>query len=132
MQVWELLPPDLPALPPLKSLDLSGYMLREMPDSSAQSLARLTSLAWRCSPITQIPPALSLVTSLQELQFHENERLQLGPASVTPLLPLEHLTFVNLNNSRFRGGKEAVQSFTNRLPQSCVVKFRGSTYTPRE
>ena len=131
-QVWELLPPNVPAMAHLRALDLSGYMLWEMPDSSARSPTKLTSLTWRHSPIMEIPPALSLIHSLQKLKFSNDEHLLLGPASVKPLLALEHLSLLGLNNSRLRVGKRAIQGLTNRLPHYCTVKFGGWTYTPRK
>ena len=132
MQVWEVLPAQFPALAHLKSLDMCGFMMRELPVASAQSLRRLTSLTWRSSPIAEIPPALSLIKSLQKFEISDNHHLQLGPALVKSVLALQHLTMLDWSYIRMRGGDRAIQRFTNQLPQSCTVHFCDLTYDPHK
>ena len=124
----ELLPSTLPALANLKALDLGGYFLRELPASMARSLANLTSLTWRSSQITEIPPSLSLITTLRELKLFDNYRLRLGSASVTPLLALQRLTLLELNKSSVYHTEARPRDFTDSLPKTCTVQWRWLRY----
>ena len=117
LQMEKLLPPSLPALVHLRSLELHGCSrFEKLPASVAQRLASLTSFTWRFSQLTEIPPALSLITSLQELDLSENYHMELGPDSAIPLLALDHMTLLNLNNSTFNSSLEVMMDFVNRLP----------------
>ena len=95
----------------------------ELPASVAQRLASLTSLTWRFSQLEKIPPTLCFITSLQELDLSENYHLKLWPASETPLLALEHLTLLKLNNSTFLSSMEEMMAFANSLPDYMAAFF---------
>ena len=83
----------------------------------------MTSLTWRFTPITDIPPALSLITTLRELCLSDNDHLRVGSASAKPLLGLQHLTLLELSDSLNDDMEAANQDFANSLPHSCTVQW---------
>ena len=108
MQVEELLPPTTPALANLRSLELSGSMLAlsELSPAVASALPQLTFLSWRHSRMRAFTPALSavsLITSLVELDLSKNDEWVLADDNPAPLLALPHLTKLNLGLAQLVG-----------------------------
>ena len=86
----------------------------------------MTSLTWGYSDMTEIPPVLSSITTLQELDLSKEFCLRVGPASAKPLLELEHLTtlkLLQLNEGLTHDVEAGNQDFANSLPQSCAVQW---------
>ncbi len=97
MQLHDLLPPSTPALANLRSIELWGAMLalNVLPRDVASALPQLTFLSWRNSEMTALCPflsAVSLITSLVELDLAENARWELAGEDPAPLLALRTKT----------------------------------------
>lgn len=91
-------------------------MLTELPPSVAGALSQLTSLSWSYSHITGIPPALSLITTLQDLDLSNNPHLEFDADSFDHLAPLVHLTRLDLDGSCLCSSARDMEAFDDRVP----------------
>ncbi len=102
-------------------------MLDQLTPALASALPQLTSLAWRHSEMTTFSPALtavSLITSLVELDLADNARWELGGEDPAPLLALPNLTKLELGDADYINTGDDVRSFVKQLP-GLTVTFDG-------
>ncbi|MFM7279304.1 MAG: leucine-rich repeat protein [Microcystis aeruginosa] len=91
-----------------RKLDLSGRNLTEIPPEIAQ-LTSLQSLDLNKNQIREIPEALAYLTSLQRLDLSNNQISEIPEA----LAQLTSLQYFNLNNNQIREIPEALAHLTS-------------------
>jgi Leucine-rich repeat (LRR) protein len=112
MSLDQLLSPSSPSFPSLKSLKLSRLRIQQFPASIAGELLHLKSLDLSDNSLTQLPNALSQITTLRDLKINSNKALQLRHSNVDTLAALPQLQSLHFDKSGVEGwSQESVETF---------------------
>jgi len=95
-----MLPPAMPVLGYLKALKLEHMEFDAFPASLAASLRSLTELKLGHNHFTQLPGAVTLMTTLQTLDMSYNQSLQLSDSDALVLAALPLLQSVDFSMER--------------------------------
>lgn len=96
--------PTTPALPHLRMMRLVGMrLINNFPASIAGALKRLENLDLSCTDLTQLPPALSQITTLRCLDLSYNENLMLQYRDSHTLAAFPHLQRLRLETEATAG-----------------------------
>jgi Leucine-rich repeat (LRR) protein len=126
LQLADLLPPTMPALPRLKFLSLFDGHLEDFSTSVAAGLASLTHLDLEGNLFSVLPPALSTMTTLKTLIMSHNHDMELSLSDVGILSALPGLETLSVNDigcSTLEEKRRVVQAIQKRMP---ALKWRRS------
>jgi Leucine-rich repeat (LRR) protein len=119
-----MLPSATPALQYLEVLQLGTAGNQEFPASVARALKRLTSLNLSGNKFARLPAALSIITTLQDINMIANRELQLMDSDLDTLTALSRLRILSLGRNFLKhspGNLEAnvavLIAIGRRLPQ---------------
>jgi hypothetical protein len=106
LQIGVYLPPDPRGLENLRSMEVAGQEVHQIPQSVAVALRKLTALYLKGGQVgmresfTCLPPAVSLITSLRSLTINGNKgKLQLDEGGCKTLATLKNLKVLKVGGN---------------------------------